>query len=442
MNVVVEELAPCKKMLRVEIDAETVKKVIEQVTSQYQKQVSIKGFRAGKVPRETVAKLYSNAIEDRAKQDLLDKGFKDAVKEQGLRIIGQPRVEDEALELKEGNAFSFNIVAEVVPTFELPEYKGLSVTLEKKTLTEDDVNKSIDILRDRMCSYKDSDKPLEEGQAAVIDYKATCDGKPLTEIAPSATRLAEAKSFWVRIGKAYFLPGFTEQLIGLKVGDKKVVSIEFPKDFTEPELSEKKADFEVEVKQTKIVELPEANDEFAKLYGMSSFDELKNRVRSDMENDIKFKEKQSIESQIIRGLLAKVSFDLPEGVLEIETKNLTARIVQQNKDRKVPDKLIEEKVNEIKANAAQLAKDNLRLDFVLGKIAEVEKLTANEKELQARVTYLAQLYKTPLPKFIKQLQENRGFAQIATEIVRGKVMELLKLHAVVKEIPATTPVQA
>ena len=204
----------------------------------------------------------------------------------------------------------------------------------------------------------------------------------------------------------------------------------------ESELAGKKADFEVEVTLVKEVELPELNDDLAKLYGLKTVDELKKNVRMDLEMDAQYRERQSIESQIAKALLEKVNFDLPDSLLEYETASIVERIVRQNKERKVRDEVINAKMGEIRENAAKQAVDNLRVSFIIDKIASVEKIQASENELKTRIATLAQMNKIPLQKFVKRLQENRGIGQIASEIVRSKVIELLKLHAVVKEVPA------
>lgn len=437
MNVELVDLTPCKKLLKVEFDGETVKKELETVTAQCQKSASIKGFRSGHAPLDMVAKLYEGTIRDRARQNLLEKGFRDAVKEKNLRAVGSPRVEEDS-PIEADKPFSFNLVVEVAPTFDLPEYKGIEITVEKRTIGDAEMARAMTVLRERMCSYKDKEQgaPAEDKDVAVINYTCTCEGKPVTDIVPSATRIAKANNFWVRITKDSFLPGFTEQLIGLKGGDKKNISVDFPADFVEPDLAGKKGDFEVEVVMVKQVELPEENDEFAKLYGAKSLEELKNNVRSDMEYDAKYKEKQSIENQISKALLDKVSFDVPESALEQETLSIVENVVRQNRERKVREEVIQKRMGEIRENASKQALGNMRMGFIVSKIAEAEKIKVTEREIQNRIAFLAQVNKIPMQKLVKQLRENNGITSIASDIITGKVMELLKLHAVVKEVPA------
>ena len=422
-------------MLKVEFNAEEVAAEINATTDLFQKNVSIRGFRAGKVPRETVAKLHAQNIQERAKSNLLEKGVRDSAKEKDLRIVSNPRIEDDAA-LEEGKPFSFNATVEIFAPFELPEYKGINVTIEKRTVEDADVNKAINVLRERMCSYKDSDKNAEENDVVVINYTGTCEGKPIAEIAPEATRIASASNFWIRLTKNSFLPGFTEQLIGLKKGDKKTVTVDFPADFPEKALAGKKASFDVEILLVKIVELPEENDELAKIYGAASMDDLRQHVRRDLEADVRFKEKQAIEQQIAEALLSKVDFPLPDSIVEAETHAIIERTVNQAKENKTPEAVIQKHLPEIKKNAEEQALKQLKVNLILGKIALAEKIQPTDAEMRTRIAYIAQANGMSIKKVIEQLQKNRGFDRIASDISRQKTVDALKLYSVVKEVPA------
>lgn len=435
MNVSVVDLTPCKKLVKIEFDAEAVRAAVEKTTDQYQKNITIPGFRAGKVPRETVAKLYAKKIEASAMEDLMRQGLSDAIKEQNLSVVGSPRLEEE-VQLETGKPFCFNVTVELKPVFDLPEYKGIPVKIEKNVVNDNDVEKALHTLQERMCSYKDVEKAAADGDVLTIDYTATCEGKPLTEIAPNATRIASAKGFWVRIAKDSFLPGFTEQLIGLKAKDQKKITVEFPKNFIEQALAGKQGTFDIQVILVKEVVLPELNDDLAKLYGAKNMDLLRRYVRSDMERNAEHQERQSIETQITNALLEKATFELPDSLLENETQTIISQIVRQNQENKVRDEVIQSKMEEIKANATKQATNNLRITFILSKIAEIEKIKPTDDEMRGRISYLAETYKMPIQKFFARIQENGAIRQIAADIIRGKVMDYLKLRAETTEVPA------
>ena len=411
VNVNVVDLTPVKKLVKIEFDAEAVKVALDAATDGFQKNVTIPGFRAGRVPRETVAKLYAKKIEAAAMEDLVRKGLADAVKEKKLEVVGSPRVEEE-VQLEAGKPFSFNITVETKPEFELPKYTGIPVKIEKQVVDDKALAEAIKVLQERMCSYKDVEKTAEDGDVMTIDYTATCEGKPLTELAPNATRIASGKGFWLRISKNSFLPGFTEQLLGLKAGDKKTVTVTFPENFLEPALAGKPAAFDVEVLLVKEVVLPELTDDFAKLYGAKSLAELQEGVKRDLEQNAKRNERISIENQIAKALLENANFDVPESALAAETQSIIEQIVHQNRENKVRDEVIQSMMEEIKKNATTQALNNLRLNFILGKIAEKEGIRAEDNEIRNRVAYMSQIYKMPFPKFAKRIQENGYIRQI------------------------------
>src|SRR5262249_20775263 len=153
------------------------------------------------------------------------------------------------------------------PEFELPEYKGLPVTREMASVTEADVERAFNVLREQRITYKDVARPAQADDIVVVNYSGTTDGKPLVEIAPTARGLTQQKGFWLQIQAGCFIPCFTEQLMGTAGGDKRTVTVDFPPDFVAPALSGKKGVYEVEILQVKERVLPEPNDDFARAYG-------------------------------------------------------------------------------------------------------------------------------------------------------------------------------
>ena len=207
----------------------------------------------------------------------------------------------------------------------------------------------------------------------MVNYTGTCDGKPITDTAPTAKGLAEQKNFWVDIGPETFLPGFADQLIGAKAGDKRAVNVDFPADFVTKELAGKKGVFEVEVVEVKEKVLPPVDDAFAKKYDAENLEKLRAGVRRDLENELKYSQAKAIRSQIIRGLLDRVNFDLPETAVAQETRNVVYDIVRRKHQRGVTREMIEQQKDEIYSAATHNAKERVKLSFLIQRIAEKEK---------------------------------------------------------------------
>src|ERR1041385_7005497 len=262
VNVAVENLGPCKKLLRVEVDAPAVDAALEEITRDFQKQVRLPGFRPGKAPRHLVVRAYAPQIDEEAKRKLVAEGYRQAIADQKLRVVGEPDIEE--IQFAKGQPLQFAVTLETAPDFELPEYQGLPVKREMSVVTEDDLERALNVLREQRATYLDVARPVQEGDYVVVNYTGSCDGKPITETAPTARGLTEKKGFWLHVQKDSFIPGFTEQLIGARAGEKRTVTVDFPAQSVPAELTGRKGVYDVEIVQVKEKSLPEANDEFAR----------------------------------------------------------------------------------------------------------------------------------------------------------------------------------
>ena len=180
MNVTVENLAPCKKLLRIEVEADAVSAAFNETTAEFQREVRLPGFRPGKAPRDVVTKAFAKKIQDEVKRKLITDAYRKALQEQKLRVIGPPDIEE--INFGEGQALQFAATVETAPEFELPEYQGLRVAVEARAVSEEDIARALDVLRKQRASYADVDRPVQQGDFVVVNYSATTDGKPLTEI--------------------------------------------------------------------------------------------------------------------------------------------------------------------------------------------------------------------------------------------------------------------
>ena len=269
----------------------------------------------------------------------------------------------------------------------------------------------------------------------MVNYTGTCDGKPITDTAPTAKGLTEQKNFWVDIGPEAFMPGFAEQLTGAKAGDKRTVNVDFPADFVTKELAGKKGVFEVEVVEVKEKVLPPVDDAFAKIYGAENLEKLRAGVRRDLENELKYSQAKAIRAQVIRGLLDRVNFDLPESAVAQETRNVVYDIVRQNTKRGVTREMIEQQKEQIYSAATHNAKERVKLAFLIQRIAEKEELKVSQEEILKRAQSLAALYQIPLEKFLKDLQKRNGVTELYEQILHEKVLDLLEKNAVIEDVP-------
>ena len=432
VNVTVENLAPCKKLVRVELDAAAVDAAFAAITKEYQKQAALPGFRLGKAPLPMVVKKYDAEIKDEAKRKLIGEHYRKAIDEQKIAVVGYPDIEE--VQFGRGQALQFTATVETAPEFTLPEYKGLPAQIETKSVTEADIEKALTMLRGQHANYNTVARPLATGDIAVVNYTGTCEGKAITELAPTAKGLTEQKNFWVETATAgNFIPGFAEQLLGAQAGDRRTVNVDFPADFVTPQLQGKKGVYEVELVEVKEKVLPELNDELAKKFGAENLEKLQAGVRTDLENELKYSQSKAVRAQVVHALLSRVNFDLPESAVANETRNVVYDLVRQNTQRGVARELIEQQKDEIYANAAVNAKERVKLAFLVGRIATQEKIQATQEDVVKRAQQLAMMYQIPFEQFVKDLQKRDGINELYEQVLHEKVLELLEKNAALTE---------
>ena len=434
MNVTVENLGPCKKMLRIEVEAAKVDATFDETTKQFQKEANLPGFRPGKAPRDMVLKRFERDIREETKNKLTRENYQAALREKKIGVVRMEDIEEVVFE--KGQAYQFIVTVETTPDFELPDYKGIPVKREPAVVTDADVTKALNMLRERQTKHETVQRELREGDFAVINYKGTSDGKPLTDFAPTARGLTQKEGFWVESHKGSFIPGFTEQLNGAKAGDKRTVNVDFPADFVTPQLAGKKGTFEVEVVEVKEKILPEMNDDLAKAYGLETLDKLTEAVRQDLQNEVNMKQKGGMRDQAVKALLEKVTCDLPASAVEQETRTIIYDIVQTNTQRGVPKELLDEKKDEIYSNASEAAKNRVKANFIFHKIAAKEGIRVEENDMFQRLQSLSMQYQMPIDKLVKELQKNDSMGRVNQEVLSEKVVDFLIQNAKVEDVPA------
>ncbi|MBI2946317.1 MAG: trigger factor [Verrucomicrobia bacterium] len=435
MNVTLETLAPCRRLMRVEVEAQAVEAAFEKVTSDFQRHARFPGFRPGKAPRDRVAKTYAKEIEEETKKELLSENFRKAVKDQKLNVVSVPDIEE--IQFERGQPLQFAATIEIAPEFELPEYRKLPVRREVGQVTDADIERALDVLREQRATYVDVARPVQAEDFVVVNYTGTSEGKPLAELVPDAPRLAQQNNFWVHIKPGSFIPGFGEQLIGGQAGEHRSITVDFPDNFVSPQLAGRKAAYEVDVVQVKQRVLPELNDELARVYGAEDMTKLREGVRQDLQNELNFKQRKDVRNQIVRALLDRVQFDLPESMVISETRNVIYDIVRENQQRGISKESIDKQKDEIYNFASASAKERVKISFLLKRIAEKEGIRADEHEITQKILLLAHQHQMKPDKLTKQLRDRGGLNELHEEILTTKVLDFLELHAQVEEVPVS-----
>ncbi len=437
MNVSLEQLAPCKVLIKIEVESTVVDQEFDRATSDFQKEARMTGFRPGKAPLYMVARTYAADIEKEVRRRLFTENYRKALEEKNLRGIGQPNIEE--IEFGRGKSYQVAVTLETEPVFELPDYKGIPVEVEVRQVTPDDVERAVNVLREQRGQFGDVTRAVGSGDFVVVNYTGTCEDKPITDHAPTAKGLTEQKNFWLKVETNHFIPGFTDQLIGASAGEKRTVTVPFPADFVVPAVAGKEGKYEVEVLQVKERQLPELNDAFAEQFGVKTLDELREGVRNDLENELKHKRVTSIRNQLIQTLLGRVQCELPESVVQHETRNMVRDIVYQNQQRGVTKESIQEHKDEIFSAANTGAKDRVKAALVLNRIADKEGIKITDQEVLQRVALIAQQRSEKPEKVLRDMQQSGQINALAEQVLTSKVLDFIQLQALISEVPAKTP---
>ena len=419
--------------MRVEVEPAKVEEAFAEVTKDFQRQARFPGFRPGKAPKEMVAKRFETEIQDKVKSKLITDSYRAAVAEQKITPVLAPDIEE--VQFTRGQPLHFVATMETAPEFALPEYKGLRALREIGGATPADIERALQLFRERQKTFLTVDRPARKGDAVVVNYTGACEGKPITETAPTAKGLTENKAFWIETEKDSFLPGFSGQLLGAKAGEKRTVTIDFAANFMLPALAGKKGVYDVEVVEIKEKVLPELDQKFAESWGAKSLEALREGVRADLQNEWNQTQNRKIRQQLTQALLQSVQCDLPEAVVTAETRNIVYNIVSDNQQRGIPKEALDAEKDNIYATASNVARERIKAMFVFQKIAEKEGIRVEQSEILARLQSLAVEHKMPADKLLQQLKENNRAEEVLHRpILHDKVINLLVQYAKIEDI--------
>jgi trigger factor len=435
MKVQVEKKPESVSTLKIELPAEEVSKEWDAIANSFARFAKIPGYRPGKAPRAVIDKRFRKEIQDEVTKKLVAKSYREAIEQKKLRVASLTNVE----QVQFGNDKSMSFEATIVnaPEFKLPDYKKISVELPDTKVTEEEINATLERLRDQTADFVDApDRAAQMGDFVVIDFEGTIDGKPVAEVAPNASKnLQGGKKFWLHLAPDNFLPKFCEQLVGQKKGEARTVTVDFPADFLVKDLAETQASYNVTLVEIKEKVLPEVNDEFAaKLLPGKNLEELRHQIEHDLEHEKEHQVDHAKDEQVIKYLHENTKFDVPPPLLRNETKRALSELVQRNRARGIPDEMLKEKEKELIETAASVAHHRLKTNFILERIAEQEKIEVTREDVDLRIREEAQRYNIATDKMRKELEEHDQLNALAEQILLAKTLDFLKANVSVQPI--------
>jgi trigger factor len=435
MKVQVETKPESVSTLKIELPAEEVSKEWDEIANSFARFAKIPGYRPGKAPRAVVDKRFRKEIQDEVTKKLVSKSYREAIEQKKLRVASLTNVEQ--VQFGDDKSMRYEATIVTAPEFKLPDYKKISVELPDAKVTEQEIEATIERLRDQTADFVDApDRAAQMEDFVVIDFEGTIEGKPVSEVAPNASKnLHGGKKFWVRLAPDNFLPKFCEQVVGLKKGESRTVTVDFPADFMVKELAGKQASYNTTLGEIKEKVLPEVNDEFAaKLLPGKTLADLRHTIEHDLEHEKEHQVEHAKEEQIVKHLHENTKFDVPPPLLRNEMKRALAELVQRNRARGIPDEMLKEKEKELIETAAGVAHHRLKTNFILERIAEQEKIEVTREDVDLRIRQEAQRYNISTDKMRKELEEHDQLNALAEQILLGKTLDFLKTNVSVPPV--------
>mgnify|MGYP000088383136 CR=1 FL=1 len=437
MNITVEKQPTCSATVKVEVPAEKVASERQDIVKAYAKNANIKGFRPGKAPLSVIEKRHAKDISGELYSRLINAGCDEAIKQEELKVLSV-NVTDEP-ELTATGELKFQAEIILAPEFEVPNYLGLAVEAPSAEVTDEDLDASLDELRQRFAEFTDVERELTDGDFAVVDFTATTDGKPVAEaIGKSAGFLEGREGHWAKVEDDSFMPGFGSGLKGLKAGDKKELVLTMPEDFPLSDVQGADITFDVTVTTVKEQELPELNDDFAaKLMPEKGMDDLKDMIRMQLGQEKERIASDAKVEQVVEQLNSGVDFELPQALVDQETQGNAMNMMEKARSQGMTDEMIQEQEAEIAESAAAQAKLNLKTNFILQEIAKKESIEVEDQDVIQRISAMAEQAQKPVKAYIKELQKANAIQNVRNSVLIGKTIDFVVGKATVTEVATT-----
>ena len=409
--------------LQFSVDKATFDAAVNAVYRKQVKNIAVPGFRKGKAPRSIIEKMYGTGVfyED-AINDLIPDAYTEALKEAAIDAVGQP--EFDVVSIDE-NGLVLSAKVYVKPEVEIKDYLGIEVEKEVVAVTDEDVDREIETIRERNSREIDvTDRPAEMGDTTVIDFEGFCDGV--------AFEGGKGTDYALKLGSGSFIPGFEEQIVGKSIDEEFDVNVTFPEEYHAADLAGKPAVFKVKIHAITKVELPELDDDFAKdVSEFDTFAEYKADVKAKIEKRHEAAAENAVEDKLVEALIEKLEADIPEPMFVAETENFVrdydTRLRSQGLDLNTYFKYTGMNLDSLREQMRPQAERQVKARLALEKIAALENLEATEEDINAEYEKIAAAYGIE----VDQVKASIDSDAIAADMKVQKAMELVKEKAVV-----------
>ncbi|MCK9225017.1 MAG: trigger factor [Candidatus Muirbacterium halophilum] len=417
-----------KVSYKVTLPVKKVDEAIERVYKDLMKRISIPGFRKGKVPKKVLeVRVGKEYFEEETKRILVEESYYDAVKNIDVKTLDQ-HVDD--VELKQGEDFSYIIKVDTVPEQEIDssKYKGIKIEFKEEVFSDEKVQKNIESFYKTHATYEENnDSAIEDTDVVGLDFLGKVDGV--------AFEGGESKDYSLTIGSGSFIDNFEQQLIGMKVGNKKEVHVKFPDDYREGKLAGKPAVFDVEIKSIKKVVMPEINEEFLKKVGFDSEQAIKEEYIKKTKDNIEKNNKANLDGNIIEAVVKNVEPKVPETMVQFFIDRHVQEF-EQNIKRYFPNismedylKATQTDMENLRENYRNSATKQAEVDFLLKNIARQENIIINDEDRELKFDKMASMMNQDKERLKEVIIKQGNLPMVDEEILLEKTLEFLKNNA-------------
>lgn len=435
----VKDINETRKTITVSFTSEEVAEQEASLIRDFQRQAKIPGFRSGKAPENMVRMRFAKELKEELKQRVISKAHKEGVVGADFEVFGI--VELDEGEIKGGQDAVVTFTVDILPAFELPEYTGLKVSTAPTEASAEEVDKMLDQILNQRAEYNVVEKAAAKGDYVRCSYEGKIGDDLVADLVPDAPMYGTQKVTWEEAGSedAPGVRAIVDGLVGMKAGDEKEVTMDFPEDFKPEALAGKQAVYTLKAEEVREKVMPELNDELFKSLQVKDEAELRERISENIENQKKQQNATAERQQITEQLLKSVEFPIPESGIESETEAVLRDFMQRNMQQGVSQEELEANKEQLHQGATQAAHDRLKSRLILSKIAEKEKVKIENEDMSRMIMMEAQQTREKPDKLVKELRKDeRRLNRMRSDIILGKTMDLLLDKAERETVAAPT----
>ncbi len=419
----------CRRELDLEIPAEEVAKATEKVAKEFARIARVPGFRPGKAPISLIKRRFADDIKGEVVQTLVPEKVEKAVAEQKLTPVSQPQVEK--LEYKEGEPLKFRATFEVLPEFTLANYRNLEIEMPEIAITDESVAKTLAEMQQRAATFAPVEgRAVQDGDFVQVKLLGTPEG---------AGDPLQADSVLCHVGAEETMEPFNTNLRGANAGDHKNFDVEYPADYPDAKLAGKKFHYTVDVLGIKTKKLPEINDEFAKdVSDAASLEELKGKVREGLEHERDHRQKELQREKILAELVKLHDFPVPESLVEHQMDVRLERVVRSLAQQGVDPRAVNVDWVSLRRRQEERAKDDVKAELVVDRIATEEKIEVTDEELQHELEHMASHGGDSAEVIRARLTKQGALDRMKAKLRSDKTVDWLAQNAHVKTVAAAS----